>query len=301
VEEAAAEQPLEFPSSSFRYTPLRHLRVVLVRFIQGLFSAAPSGSYRWDPDDALTEIFVQSDSRVDAETIGHRPAISVTRGPLQLYSLGMDDLSAYDLMTGRKEKVVLVPGTATFNCVSRVSLEAEDIAWVVAEHTWLLRGLLMQSGFFEIGRGIGVSAPSSAGSIVGDDQGDEFTVVSVSVPFQLSRKSSVTPLNKLIVNNIQQSLSTRRPRLAASYGVPAQYSMSLHDCAPPSFAPDASDAHGATPDPAGTNTNYLPKAPHPLNPMKEVFVRRVYPNRPGQQMPRPGGVPIPDPCVEQSP
>lgn len=292
-----------FPGSSFKYTPLRHVRVLFVTFAQGLFQAAPKGSYRWLDDEEQTEIIIQNENRIDPETLGKRPAITFTRGPLEFYSLGIDDRVAYDFALDKKTKGVLVPGTMTVNCISRVELEADDLAWVVAEHFWLLRDLLMKAGFFEVGRAPQIGSPSPAGSIIANDQGDEFTVVPITVPFQFARTSSFTPLGKQIVNNIRQQLTTV-VKTFASVGPPLhghEYPTNVTAYPPPSFAPAASDARGLTPDPGGRKSPpFLPKQPHPLNPAKTVTVRTVRPLRQGLRQPQPGQVPITDPCVEES-
>ncbi len=284
--------------TSFRYTPLRHMRSVFVRFLQGLFGASRPGMYKWDPDDVMSEILIFNENKLDPEVVEKKPCLSLTRASLQAYSLGMDDMTAYDFQTGRKEKDILLPGTMVVNCVSKVMLEAEDLAWVVFEHVWLLRDLLMKVGFFEVGRGISISAPSPAGSMIMNDRGEEFYLVAVACPFQFGRKSAITPLSTGIVRGIEFSLGVRSPRSFVPQGVPAQ-GVNIHECSPEPWSP-ASDAHGDTPDPADTNDYRVSLQTHPLIPGKKVFVRRVYPNRPGQAH-SPASVPIKDPCVEQSP
>lgn len=292
-----------FPDSSFKYTPLRHIRVLFISFVQGLFKEAPKGSYHWDEDEETSEIIVTNESRLDPETINKRPAINFTRGPVQFYSLGIDDLNTYDPTTEKKTKGILVPGTMTINCISRVQQESEDIAWVVGEHIWLLRDLLMRAGFFDVGRQIGMGSPSPAGSIVANDQGDEFTVTPISVPFQFARTSSLTPLGKRIVQGIEQAIATGPAKVYASLGPPLQsheYPLGVTACPPPPFSP-ASDVYGKTADPAGEKQIFLPKQPHPLNPAVTVRVRTVRPYRPGLGVPpRGSSVPIKDPCVEES-
>lgn len=293
-----------FPGSSFKYTPMRHLRVLFVSFVQGLFGAAPRGCYHWEPDDENSEIIITNENRLDAEVLNKRPGITFTRGPVQFYSFGIDDRRSFDFATERKEKAVLVPGTMTINVVSRVMLEAEDLAWVVMEHIWLLRDLFLKMGFFELGRTPQMGSPSPAGSIVSNDQGDEYTVVPVAVPFQFPRNSAFTPLGKQIVNNIQQTLSLNAPQLVGSVGPPMtshEYPASLHECPPSSFAPRASNVYQQSPDPAGMRQNFLPKQRHPLDPSKTVTVRVVRPHQPGRGFPHlTPTVPIKDPCVEES-
>jgi hypothetical protein len=257
-------------------------------------------------DADKTELLVTNENSLDPETLMRRPALTFTRGPIQLYSLGIDDMSDFNFDTSKKTKDVLVPGTMTINAVARNPLETEDLAWVVMEHIWLLRHLLMQAGFFEIGKQPPqMGSPSPAGSIIMGDKGDEFSVTSISVPFQFSRRSSYSPLGKQIVGSIQSALTLSDPPQVGSTGWPQSdnpngpYQTVSH--LPPPFAPDASDARGQTPDPAGTRQNFLPKQPHPLNPAKTVCVRTVRPNRPGVLSPNAApSVPITDSCVEES-
>ena len=275
----------KFPDSSFKYTPLRHVRVLFTRFCQGLFFGAPPGSYHWEPDADKSEIIITSENKLDPETIKQRPGLHFTRGPIVFYSLGIDDRAALDMTTDQKEKGVLIPGTMTINVVSRVMQETEDLAWVVAEHIWLLRDLLMKAGFFDIGRQPQIGSPSPAGSIVTGDSGDEFYVTPVSVPWQFARNSKFTPLGKQIVRHIEQQLSLNPLKKVGSLG-PAfhthEYPVQEVATAPPSFAPLASDAQGQTPDPAGTRQVFLPVQPHPLNPAVSVSVRTVRPFSSGQ-------------------
>jgi hypothetical protein len=280
---------------------------MFIRFVQGLFNAAPPGFYHWDEDEQITEIVITNESKLDPEVVYKRPGITFTRGPVQFYSMGIDDLIAYEFDIAKKTKGVLIPGTMSINCVSRVPQEAEDLAWVVAEHVWLLRDLLMQAGFFEIGRNPQIGSPSPAGSIIAQDQGDEFSVVSVSVPYQFSRTSSLTPLGSAIVAGIEQRLtlsSTPSAASVASEGAPwhpNEVPVNIHYCPPPSFAPEAQGVYSRSLRPGVRQQPFLPKQPHPLNPAKTVWVKTVLPRRPGIVPPSRGvTVPIVSPCVEQS-
>lgn len=293
-----------FPGSSFKYTPMRHVRVMFIRFCQGLFSAAPIGAYHWDEDENQSEIIITNENKLDPEVIARRPGLHFTRGPIQMYSLGIDDLISYEWDIDKKTKGVLIPGTMTINAVSRVQQESEDIAWVVMEHIWLLRDLLMRAGFFEIGRQPQMGSPSPAGSIVANDQGDEFVATSVSVPFQFSRTSSFTPLGKQIVRSIQFQLGTNTPQYVGSLGPPAQGHNGPNNIThsfPAPFAPQASDVGGLSPDPAGSRQVFLPKQPHPLNPAQTVRVRTVRPHaRSPIYTETASAVPITDTSVEES-
>ncbi len=292
-----------FPSS-FKYTPLQRVRELYVTFVQGLFGFSPRGQYHWSENPEESEIYISDENPVKAEVAGTRPAISFTRGPVQFYSLGFDDMLGYDYATGQKQKSVLVPGTMTINCSSRNDIESENIAWVVAEHLWLLREMLMKAGFFEIGRQPTVGAPSPAGSIVSNDGGDEWYVTPVTCPFQFYRTSQTTPLGLHILQGINIKLTARLQNVLSSGWpssqgrpeVPYQIESSL----PESFS-SASDARGGTPNPLGPPPD-LPRVPHPLNPSQMVVVKPVRPYQAGLRPPSIGGRPIPlsPSTVEQS-
>ena len=283
-----------FPESSFKYNPLMHVRVLFVRFIQGLFSSAPEGYYRWTSDDETTELYITDEEVVKEDVVERLPSVSFTRGPVSFYNLGLDDLERYDFALNRKTKGVLLPGTMTVNCCSREALESEFIAMVISDHLWLLRDMLMRQGFFEIGRGIQVGSPTKAGSIITGDRGDEFFCTPASVPFQFPRMSSYTPLNQQVVQNIEQLLHVRGPRNVNGQGGPKQsheVPAELTSRWPDNFAPNARDLQ----------TPHCTIQPHPLNPAQMVRVRVVRPNRAGSRLLQSrAAIPIPSGCVEQS-
>lgn len=300
-----------FPSD-FKYAPLEYVRSLFVGFYQGLFAAAELGMYHWNEDDEVSQVYISDENPVKATNIGQRPAISFTRGPVQFYSLGLDDMLETDLRTGAKTKSVLIPGTMTINCSSRVSLESERIGFICAEALWLHRELLMKAGFFEIGRQMQVGSPSPAGSIVQNDGGDEWYVTSVPCPFQFYRTSTVTPLGAKIIRDIAFNLRTRLLPATAQYvrtgghngpleGTAGHLPVGMHVCPPAPFAPAASDVYGQTARP-GSPPPVLPLQPHPLNPAVSVVVRGVRPNSPAVRPPGMGGrsIPITTPSVEES-
>lgn len=275
----------EFPQHSFRDSPLEQVRTLYIGFCQGLFAAAPPGTYRWAPSLEDTEIIITDESPVHVDVVGKRPALSFTRGPVQSYSLGHDDMLSYDFETGRKRKSILVPGTMSINCCSRSDLESERLAWIVAEQLWLHRELLMRAGFFEIGRQFVVGAPSPAGSIVEGSAADEWVATTISSPFQFYRTSQITPLGREILNGVNLQFSAS----AASVG--GQGPVASTNGADP-----AANVQSAAP---GVGANMVP---HPLNPSQMVTVRSTRPYatalKPASMMGR--AIPIQTVPVEQS-
>lgn len=277
-------------------------------FVTGLFGAAEKGNYHWQEGDD-TEIVVTDEHPVKTTSLGARPCVSFTRSAIQFYSLGQDDMLSYKFDTGAKTKGVLIPGTMSINCCSRVDLESESIAWYIAEHLWLLRENLMGTGlFFEIGRQPQVSAPSPAEGIVAGDGAEEWFCTTVLSPFQFPRKSQTYPLNKAVAQNIM--LQIRRQVLALSSRatngpVGSPNGVDTHNVravAPPAFFPEASDARGRRPDPGGQLPPPPTFAAHPLDPARTVVVRSAHPYRPGLRPLAMGGrmLPIAEASVEES-
>lgn len=274
----------EFPQHSFKDSPLEQVRTLYVGFCQGLFAAAPPGSYHWTPSLEHTEIVITDESPVHVDTVGKRPAISFTRGPVQSYSLGQDDMLSYDFETGKKKKSILVPGTMSVNCCSRVDIESERLAWIIAEQLWLHRELLMKAGFFEIGRQFVVGSPSPAGSIVAGDSADEWFVTTISSPFQFYRTSQITPLGREILDGISMQFSATHPMVNPQ-------------------GPVSGSASGAVlPYEIEATAEGVSGVPHPLNPTQTVTVRAARPYGPALRPPGIGGrtIPIQLAVVEQS-
>jgi len=186
----------------FRASPIEFVRETLIDFLQTLFSYQPKGSYHWSPDEE-TDIVIQDEAPVKTEDIGTRPAIALTRAPMRMQTLGLDDMASLDLRTGAKTKAVVVPGTMVMNCCSRVPLESERLAFHAGEHIWILRDVLQKSGFYQIGQDIGYGSPSPAGAIVAGDGADGWYATSVTLPFQVQRTARLTPLGVMMARAIQ--------------------------------------------------------------------------------------------------
>jgi len=284
---------------SYRESPIEYVQTVLIAFLQGLFYAAPTGGYHWEPTEE-SEIYISDEKQISGDVVGMRPAITVTVGPAQFFGLGLDDMLDYDQRSGKKTKSVIIPGTMAVNCLSRVPAECTRLAWTVGEQLWMHREFLMRenSGLFEIGRSPAFGAPSAAGSLAPNDGGKEFYVVTTTLPYQIYRTSVSSPLNREVVQNIQALIRARLRPLATGYAGAVQQGDSVdppflvEGQYPPSFAPLASDARGNTPNP-GSCAPEPSTFPHPLNPAQRVVIRGARPNSPALRPPSIKGRTIP--------
>jgi len=186
--------------------PLQTLRLFYLQFTQGLFAGSIE-AYRWHPDNNLTRIVITAENTLRTEHMQFRPAICFTRGPVQSFRLGYNDVAEYDFATGQKKKVNLIPGTMSINCCARNPFEAENIAFYLAEHLQLNCEVMMRYGFFDGGRDFIVGSPSPPGSLIEGDNGEEWYVVTISSPFQLKRTAQYTPLGAHVLQHIRQGMN----------------------------------------------------------------------------------------------
>lgn len=252
-------------------------------------------------DNEETDIVISDENPIKTDTLGKRPCITCTRAPVSFYTLGLDDMLQYDLTTGARRKTVLIPGTMSINCCSRVPLEAEQLAWIVAEHLWMLRDVMRQWGFYDVGRNLAIGAPSPPGALIQNDSGDEWYVVTVTSPFQMGRISQVTPLGQKIAASIQTlmggAMSGRKPQ-----GTPDGYAVDYEPAAEQEeLLPVGGrvDTHPGTSSLAAHNAGTVP---HPLNPAVRVRVRAARPGDPAVRQPMLYGrtIPISSSTVEES-
>ncbi len=258
--------------SSFQYNALQHVRWVYARFVQGLFWYSPVGQFHWEPNPDDSEILITGENPVDIGKANNRPVVTFTRGPIQFYSLGFDDMVGYDFRSGAKKKSVLLPGTMSINVCSRNDLESEHLAMVIADHLWLLRDLLQKEGFFDIGRNLQVGAPSPAGKLVAGEGAKEWFCTTVLSPWHINRTGQITPLNQAIVSALDLSLT--------------QQTSPIGDSSPTTGLPQV--------DFGVSGTDGLPRVPHPLDPSRTVVVRQVRPYSPAVRPPSMGSSVLPN-------
>ena len=189
-----------------RSAPIEFLRATIISFLQGLFAQCAIGYMHWDKDPGLSEILIVSDGAIKSEIIGARPAVIVSRSTMQFLTSGMDDMVSMDMSTGEKQKTVYIPGNVILHAISRNSIEAENLAFFIAEHVWILKDLLMKQGFVDIGQNIVIGELSPAGAIIAGGDAEEWYSVDVSIPFQMLRSARITPLISTIMSSIDNHI-----------------------------------------------------------------------------------------------
>lgn len=202
-------------------SPLIRLQRVIVSFIRGLFTQCPAGSYHWEPtngnsqDQEGSEIWIGTETPINPEITARRPAVVVGRGPAAFHGVGLGDTAYIDGRTGGHVKMDMIPTTLNVNVLSRIPMEAEEIAWFIARHLWVLRNEILRGNSFILytGQRPSLSPPSAAGTLVGGpDAESDWIVVTVSMPVYLQHMEVAIPLNKPILQEVVMVVTSTGPQ-----------------------------------------------------------------------------------------
>lgn len=202
-------------------SPMIRLQKVVVGFIRGLFAQCPPGSYHWEEsgvtsqDQEGSEIWIGTETPIDPEIVAKRPAVVVGRGPAAFHGVGLGDQAYIDLKTGGHVKMDMIPTTVNVNVLAKLPMEAEEIAWFIARHLWVLRNELLRGNTFILytGQRPSLSPPSAAGSLVsGPNTESDWIVVTVSMPVYLQHMEVAIPLNKQVLNEVVMVATATGPQ-----------------------------------------------------------------------------------------
>jgi hypothetical protein len=182
---------------------------LLLKFLQEFFANQAEGCFHYAPGDdwetaeVETEIIISDAGSINTATVEKRPAIIISRGPFAYANLGIDNFLVESEVTGERTHTDLLSGSFIVNCVSRVGLESEKIALLVAKALKIYRRILHSSGFFQIGQQIRIGIETPANSLVGGDSDEDFITVPVTFPvfYQESwtiKSSEVETLQKIL-------------------------------------------------------------------------------------------------------
>ena len=230
------QSAISVPSSSlvnWAEQPLLLIRKACLSFIQGLFEQADPGNFHWCESLEETEIVITDESPIKLDVVGKRPAINTVRGTVAWGKTSLDEMQERSLANDQRKHTDLLSGTMTINCCSREPLETEYMAWIVANHTWLLRRLVMKfTPVHEFGRGQVVGAPSPAGAIVSGDTEGEWICTPVQIPFFLQITGKVTPLGLTLLKEIEAKFNVRGGAQVGPTGVRGQATLENQTGAP---------------------------------------------------------------------
>lgn len=215
------EQTPEGQPSDTGSSPMIRFQVVIVDFVRGLFAQCPPGAYHWEPESATnplqegSEIFIGTETPLSPEIMARRPAVVIGRGPAAFHGIGLGDQAFVDQATGAFVKMDMIPTTLNINVVSRFPNEAEELAWFIARHIWLLRNEILRGNTFILytGQRPALSPPSPAGSLVGGPETEpNWSAVGISMPVYLQHMEVAMPLNKPVLNEVRVVATATGPQ-----------------------------------------------------------------------------------------
>lgn len=185
--------------------PLLHFSRLFTRFLQVYFATFDKGSYQWTADEKTTDIVIQGEGTIEKEVVEKRPAIIVSRGPVSFSNVAIDQFKGFDYEAGRRTHTDLLASSMTFNCLSKVGLEAQRIAWVAAYVTRVFKRTLMHAGIHRVGEELQIGAESPPGAVIPSNP-REIIMVPVSVPFYFQQTWSIEPIDKKLLSGISMNV-----------------------------------------------------------------------------------------------
>jgi len=175
-------------------------------FLQSLFSYAPKGQFHWSEDDELSDIIITDDAPIKQEVVEKRPTIVTVRSATAFAGIGLDQLAYLDLKTGAEAHTDLISGNLTFNCMSRVKVQAEYLGWQVARHIWLFKHYLMKQGFHKIGEQIQMLSPSPPKALIQGDTESEIVNVAIIVPFHFQWQDIIAEEDLTVMQAVETNM-----------------------------------------------------------------------------------------------
>ena len=175
-----------------------------LRFLQVVYSENSKGDLRYLHDDEEgTEIKIVDQFAYQLDSNDKRPAIVGVRGSINWSNIGMNGgIQELNFRTGQEKRTDLLTGSVALNCLSRVGLEAEQMASDVFNLFKVFKTTLKKFGFFSI------SSMSIGPEQLIEAQGEaDLFMVSVMIQCQVQDRWMIEPksaaeLRKIVVETL---------------------------------------------------------------------------------------------------
>lgn len=180
-------------------------------FLQQLFSQEQlygngdedmGNDFRWHLDDNQTKIMIMDTNTENLEAVEKRPALIITRSPIQWQKLAIDQRFSYDWKSDASSYTDLLSSNLRVNCFSRNGLEAEFLATIVFQCVqFFAKDLKQMDEIFDI-----TSVQIGEEAIVLSDSQIELSVVPVIIGVYLNNTWKVSS-EGTIVNSFGLTLN----------------------------------------------------------------------------------------------
>ena len=133
--------------------------------------------------------------------------IILSRGTFAFGNLGLDNVIGINGATEKRTHSDLLNGSFSVNCISKIGLEAEKMAVLVAKAIKTHRRILQVSGFFQIGQQITIGPESPASSLFPGDSDEDYVMVTVSFPAYWQESWTIEPTGLNLLNSIKLNIN----------------------------------------------------------------------------------------------
>lgn len=195
--------------TSWNENPLFVATRTCIMFLQELFRSAPKGCFHWTEDPETTDLIITDEAPLQTEVIEKRPAIVTVRSASSFAGIGLDQLEFLDMKTGAEAHTDMISGNLSFNCMSRVKVQAEYLGWQVGRHIWIFKHMLMKAGFHKIGENIQFMSPSPPKALVTGDSESEIVNVAAVVPFHFVWTDTISEQDLVRAEKITTNITAR--------------------------------------------------------------------------------------------
>ncbi len=142
---------IDNPSDTIDSVPT-FVKNTALRFLQIVYAQRPEGDLKYIHDDEEgTNIKIVDQYAYQLDSNDMRPAIVGVRGSISWSNVGISSgLQELNMKTGQEKRTDLMSGSVALNCLSRVGLEAEQMASDVFNLFKSFKTTLTKFGFFTV-------------------------------------------------------------------------------------------------------------------------------------------------------
>jgi len=176
----------------------------ILEFLQRLFAQDElygtegklENDFKWHLDTSLTKILIMDSNTENLEEVEKRPALILSRAPIQWQKLAIDQFVGANWQTGAKQYSDILSTSLRINCFSRNGLEAELLSCIVFQSMqFFARELKSLNEIFDV-----TSVSIGEEAIVSSDSQIDLSVVPVIIGLYLQNQWRTTP-EGVIVNS----------------------------------------------------------------------------------------------------
>jgi hypothetical protein len=195
------------PYTKERYEdPLKYFTSVFLSFLQEVCKNNEVGNYKYSDDLDKTEIIIADQANMLREEL---PRIISARGPVNVMPLSVDDFIEEEDGTSIVKSSHFIQTSLSFNCLAKLGLEAQKIAWLVATVINDYHRLLNTFGIHKILRNsISISPETPATAVTSPETKYECSLIIVTVPFIFRHTFIKTPVNAPAAYDIKLKMNS---------------------------------------------------------------------------------------------